>query len=72
MVSPEPQAITYALNQWQAMYRYTEDGRPTIDNNMSERRFRFQAIGRKNWMFSWGVVAEGRAAAGSKRFTTPS
>ncbi len=40
------QAVTYALNQWQALCRYTEDGRLTIDNNMSERRLRDQAIGR--------------------------
>ena len=28
------QAVTYALNQWQALCRYTEDGRLTIDNNV--------------------------------------
>src|SRR5262245_64302250 len=40
--------MTYALNQWEALCRYTEDGRLTIDNNVSERRLRDQAIGRKN------------------------
>jgi transposase len=45
------QAVTYALNQWQALCRYTEGGRLTIDNNVSERRVRDQAIGRKNWLF---------------------
>jgi transposase len=45
------QAVTYALNQWQALCRYTQDGRLTIDNNVSERRLRDEAIGRKNWMF---------------------
>ena len=45
------QAVTYALNQWAALCRYTEDGRLTIDNNVSERRCGDQAIGRKNWMF---------------------
>mgnify|MGYP006204202103 CR=1 FL=1 len=43
------QAVTYALNQWTAFRRYTEDGRLTIDNNVSERTLRPQAIGRKNW-----------------------
>ncbi len=43
------QAVGYALNQWEALCRYTEDGRLTIDNNASERRVRDQAIGRKNW-----------------------
>ena len=40
------QAVTYALNQWQALCHYTEDGQLTIDNNVSERRLRDQAIGR--------------------------
>jgi transposase len=67
------QAITYALNQWQALCRYTEDGRLTIDNNVSERRLRDQAIGRKNWMFLGSTEAGPRAAvlctilAGAKR-----
>ncbi len=67
------QAVTYASNQWQALCRYTEDGRLTIDNNMSERRVRDQAIGRKNWMFLGSVEAGPRAAvlctilAGAKR-----
>jgi hypothetical protein len=67
------QAITYALNQWRALCRYTEDSRLTIDNNASERRLRNQAIGRKNWMFLGSAEAGPRAAvlctilAGAKR-----
>jgi transposase len=67
------QAVTYALNQWQALCRYTEDGRLTIDNNVSERRLRDQAIGRKNWLFLGSDQAGTRAAviytiiAGAKR-----
>jgi transposase len=67
------QATTYALNQWQALCRYAEDGRLTIDNNVSERRVRDQAIGRKNWMFLGSDEAGSRAAvlctiiAGAKR-----
>jgi transposase len=66
-------AVKYALNQWQALCRYTEDGRLTIDNNMSERRLRDQAIGRKNWLFLGSGKAGSRAAvictiiAGAKR-----
>ena len=66
-------AVTYALNQWQALCRYTEDGRLTIDNNSSERRVRDQAIGRKNWLFLGSEQAGPRAAviytiiAGAKR-----
>jgi len=66
-------AVTYARNQWQALRRYTEDGRLTIDNNVSERTLRHQAIGRKNWLFLGSEAAGPRAAvlctilAGAKR-----
>lgn len=66
-------AVTYARNQWQALRRYTEDGRLTIDNNVSERTLRHQAVGRKNWLFLGSEAAGPRAAvlytilAGAKR-----
>jgi len=56
-------AVTYARNQWEALRRYTEDGRLTIDNNVSERTLRHQAIGRKNWLFLGSEAAGPRAAA---------
>jgi len=55
-------AVTYARNQWEALRRYTEDGRLTIDNNVSERTLRHQAIGRKNWLFLGSESAGPRAA----------
>jgi transposase len=66
-------AVTYARNQWEALRRYTEDGRLTIDNNISERTLRHQAVGRKNWLFLGSEAAGPRAAvlytilAGAKR-----
>jgi len=66
-------AVTYARNQWQALRRYTADGRLTMDNNTSERTLRHQAIGRKNWLFLGSESAGPRAAvlytilAGAKR-----
>jgi hypothetical protein len=66
-------AVTYARNQWEALRRYTEDGRLTIDNNLSERTLRHQAVGRKNWLFLGSEAAGPRAAvlytimAGAKR-----
>jgi len=66
-------AVTYARNQWAALRRYTGDGRLTIDNNVSERTLRLQAIGRKNWEFLGSAEAGPRAAvlftilAGAKR-----
>ena len=44
-------AWTYTLNQWTALNRYCEDGRLTIDNNISERTVKIVAMGRKNWLF---------------------
>ncbi len=55
-------AVTYARNQWKALRRYTDDGRLTIDNNVSERTLRHQAIGRKNWLFLGSEFAGPRAA----------
>jgi transposase len=43
------QAIGYALNNWEALYRYLEQGYLAIDNNLSERTLRAIAVGRKNW-----------------------
>jgi transposase len=66
-------AVWYARNQWRALCRYTEDGRLSIDNNISERTLRHQAIGRKNWLFLGSQQAGPRAAvlftilAGAKR-----
>ena len=55
-------AITYTLNQWQALCRFVDDGRLPIDNNAVEREMKSIAIGRKNWMF-FGSQRGGRAAA---------
>lgn len=55
-------AFTYATNQWQALCRYTTDGRLEIDNGRSERLLRLVALGRKNWLFA-GNDDGGRRAA---------
>lgn len=71
--SPLGKAVAYARKQWAAFRRYTEDGRLTIDNNVSERTLRAQAIGRKNWLFLGHAAAGPRASvlytvlAGAKR-----
>jgi transposase len=67
------QALTYASNQRAALGQYVNDGRLTIDNNVSEQALRLQAIGRKNWEFLGSSEAGPRAAvlftilAGAKR-----
>ena len=50
--SPFGQAVTYALNNWTALVRYTEAGILAIDNNAAEREMKRIAIGRKNWLFA--------------------
>lgn len=45
------EAIGYALNQWQALTRYLDDGEVEIDNSAAERSVRGIACGRKNYLF---------------------
>jgi hypothetical protein len=60
--SPIGQAISYARAQWEDLQTYTRDGDLSIDNNVSERGLRAQAIGRKNYLFV-GSDRGGRTAA---------
>jgi transposase len=55
-------AMQYALNRWEALARYLEDGRLPIDNNLSERQLRGIALTRKNFLFL-GSDEGGRRAA---------
>ena len=60
--TPLGQAIGYALNNWEALKRYVEQGYLAIDNNLSERTLRAIALGRNNW----GVIGSetgGKTAA---------
>lgn len=56
------QAINYALNHWQALTRFLDDGFLEIDNNIAELTLRHIAIGRKNWLFA-GSAGGARTAA---------
>ncbi|MBL9093034.1 MAG: IS66 family transposase [Planctomycetaceae bacterium] len=60
--SPMAQAITYALNQWDALKVYVTEGFLNIDNNAAERALKRVAIGRKNWLFAGNDRAGGTAA----------
>jgi len=60
--SPMGQAITYALNQWDALKVYTTNGALNIDNNAAENALRRIAVGRKAWLFC-GSDNGGRTAA---------
>ena len=60
--SPSGTAVRYALNQWQALTRFLEDGDLEIDNGATERANRDIALGRGNWMF-FGSDQGGKTAA---------
>jgi transposase len=60
--SPMGKALTYSLNQWQALIRYVENPILDIDNNISERTLRMVVIGRKNYMFAGSEAGAVRAA----------
>jgi transposase len=60
--SPGAKAVRYALNQWEALTRFLEDGDLEIDNGATERANRDIAIGRGNWTF-FGSDRGGETAA---------
>jgi hypothetical protein len=51
--SPMGEAIAYALNNWEALRRYTDAGFLTIDNNATEREVKRIVIGRKKLPDHW-------------------
>jgi transposase len=61
------QAVAYALNHWNALVRYCEDGDLEIDNNAAERSLRGFAVGRNNWTF-FGSDNGGKTAAVLRTF----
>lgn len=44
-------ACDYALERWDGLTRYCEEGYYDIDNNVVERSIRPLTLGRKNWLF---------------------
>ena len=60
--SPLGEAVSYALANWAALMRYTEQGNLAIDNNLAERALRQVVVGRANWQFC-GSAEGGRTAA---------
>ena len=59
------QAIRYALNHWEGLILFLEDGRVELDTNTVERAIRPVALGRKNALFAgsdsggrhWAIIA---------------
>jgi transposase len=65
--SPSGAAVRYALNQWEALTRFLEDGELEIDNGATERANRDIALGRGNWTF-FGSDTGGKTAAVLRSF----
>lgn len=61
--SETSRAILYALNRWEALTRYCDDGHLEIDNLPVERALRGVAIGRRNYLFAGADSGGERAAA---------
>ena len=61
--SDTTKAIRYALQRWDALTRFCEDGRLEIDNNAAERSLRAVVLGRKNYLFAGSNAGGERAAA---------
>ena len=59
---PLGRAVYYALSNWQALTRFTENGILAPDSNLVERTIRPIANGRKAWLFT-ASPRGGRAAA---------
>ncbi len=57
------EALAYALNHWDGLCRYLEDGRIEIDSNTVERSIRPLAVTRKNFLFLGSDEGGRRAAA---------
>jgi len=60
--SPMGKAITYTLNQWDALREYTNNPILDIDNNLAERTLRMVVIGRKNYLFAGSESGAWRAS----------
>jgi transposase len=56
------EAFNYALDRWEALCRYTADGRLEIDNSIAERSIRDMGVGRRNYLF-FGSDSDGERAA---------
>jgi transposase len=63
--SPTAEAIRYALNHWNGLERFLDDGRIELDSNTVERAMRPVALSRKNALFAgsdegganWAAIA---------------
>jgi transposase len=55
-------ALNYAMNRWDLLLRYTQNGHLEIDNNIAERSVRGACVGKKNYLL-FGSDSRGARAA---------
>ena len=55
-------AIRYSTSRWQALTRFSDDGRLEMSNNAAERAIRPLTLGRRNWTFLGSNAGGNRAA----------
>ena len=60
--TPIGEAVSYAVNNWDYLQAYLNDGALNIDNNLIENAIRPNALGRKNYLFAGSHDAAQRAA----------
>lgn len=60
---PLIKGANYYINHWDALTRFTEDGRIPLTNNAVEYEFRAVRIGERNYLFAGSDEAAARAAA---------
>jgi len=60
---PLVKGANYYINHWEALTRFTEDGRIPLTNNAVEYEFRAVRIGERNYLFAGSDEAAARAAA---------
>jgi transposase len=61
---PTAGAIRYALNHWDGLERFLEDGRIELDNNSVERAMRPVCLSRKNSLFAGSDVGASYCSSG--------
>ena len=61
---PTADAIRYALNHWDGLERFLEDGRIELDNNSVERAMRPVCLSRKNSLFAGSDVGASYCPSG--------
>jgi hypothetical protein len=61
---PTAEAIRYALNHWDGLQRFLDDGRIELDNNSVERAMRPVCLSRKNSLFAGSDVGASYCSSG--------